>query len=61
MYDKSPNKENLSEEILCELLQFLQYKIRHKRLSLTDAEAIRRIFEGIDITGTADDFARFYE
>lgn len=45
MYDKIPNKENLSEEILCEMLQFLQHKIRTKRLSLSDAEAIRRIFD----------------
>lgn len=60
MYDKIPNKENLSEEILCEMLQFLQHKIRTKRLSISDAEAIRRIFDGIDITGTAEDFARFY-
>lgn len=40
MYDKIPNTENLSEEILCEILQFLQYKIRNKKLTLSDAEAL---------------------
>ena len=60
-YDKIPNTENLSEEILCEILQFLQYKIRNKKLTLSDAEALRSIFDGIEITGTAEDFARFYK
>ena len=60
MYDKSPNRENLSEEILCELLQFLQYKIRHKCLTVSDAQALQKLFNDIDISGTADDFAKFY-
>ena len=60
MYDKNPNKETLAEEILCEMLQFLQYKIRNHKLTITDSDAIRRIFDGIEITGTADDFAKFY-
>lgn len=60
MYDKNPNKETLAEEILCEMLQFLQYKIRNHKLTVTDSDAIHRIFDGIDITGTADDFAKFY-
>ena len=60
MYDNSPISDNLSAEIICEVLQFLQYKVRNKRLSLSDAEAIRHLFDGLDITGTADDFARFY-
>lgn len=60
MYDKNPNKETLAEEILCELLQFLQFKIRNHKLTVADSEAIHRIFDGIDITGTADDFAKFY-
>ena len=60
MYNNSPISENLSDEILCELLQFIQYKIRNKRLTISDAQAIRHIFDGIEISGTAEDFARFY-
>lgn len=61
MYNKSTISDNLSEEILCELLQFLQYKVRNKRLSVSDAEAIRRIFDGVEISGTADDFAQYFK
>lgn len=59
-YNNSDNSERLSEDILCEMLEFLQFKIRTRRLSLTDAEALQRLFSGIEITGTAEDFARFY-
>ena len=59
-YNNSDNTGHLSEEILCEMLEFLLFKVRHRRLSLDDAETIQRLFSGIEITGTADDFARFY-
>ena len=55
-YNNSDNPERLSEDILCEMLEFLQFKIRTRRLSLTDAEALQRLFNGIEITGTASRF-----
>ena len=60
MYNNSTISDALSEEILCEILQFLQHKIRNKELSVNDIEALRHIFDGLEITGTTDDFARFY-
>lgn len=50
MYDNSPISDKLSDEILCELLQFLQYKVRNKRLSISDAEALRHLFDAIERT-----------
>lgn len=60
MYDNSQISDKLSEEILCEVLDFLKYKVRHKKLSLSDTEALRHLFDGLEVTGTPDDFARYY-
>lgn len=60
MYDNSSISETFSQEILCEMLDFIKFKIRNKRLSLSDAQALHRIFDSIEINGTAEDFARFY-
>ena len=49
MYDKNPNKETLAEEILCEMLQFLQFKIRNHKLTVADSEAIHRIFDTLNM------------
>lgn len=54
-------KENFAKEIILEFLDFLRFKIENDRLTLGDTEAMARVFEqGLDLTGTADDFARFY-
>jgi hypothetical protein len=60
MYDNSTISEKFSEEILCEVLDFLKFKIRNKRLNITEAQVIHHLFDGIEITGTAEDFAKFY-
>lgn len=60
MYNNSTISDALSEEIPCEMLQFLQHKIRNKQLSVNDIDALRHIFDGLEVTGTTDDFARFY-
>ena len=55
-------KENESmREVLSEFLGFLKYKVDAGVLTMSDVEAMFTALEnGMDISGTADDFAAFY-
>ena len=52
---------NIGKRIVLEFLDFLRFKVENDRLTMEDTEAIARTLESsLDLTGTADDFARFY-
>ena len=56
-----PKEQNLGKRIVLEFLDFIRYKIENDSLTLEEADSIARTLEsGLDLTGTADDFARFY-
>lgn len=52
---------SIGKKIVLEFLDYLRFKVENDRLTLEDTEAIARVFESsLDLTGTADDFAKFY-
>lgn len=56
-----PGNENLCKRILLEFLDFLRYKVENDRLTMEDMQALTRMIEsGLEVRGTAEDFARFY-
>lgn len=60
-YNNSPLGQTISKKILLNAIDFLRYKVAHDKLSVGEAEALMRFFcEGLDLQGTADEFARFY-
>ena len=54
-------ESSIFKRIIIEFLDYLKFKVESDSLTMEDTEAIARTFEdNLDITGTADDFARFY-
>lgn len=54
-------ESSIFKRIIIEFLDYLKYKVESDSLTMEDTEAIARTFEdNLDLTGTADDFARFY-
>ena len=61
IYDNMPKEQNLGKRIVLEFLDFIRYKIENDSLTLEEADSIAKTLEsGLNLTGTADDFARFY-
>lgn len=49
------------KRIIIEFLEFIRFKVENDRLTMEDMEAIAKTMEAnLDLSGTADDFARFY-
>lgn len=47
--------------LLSEFLDFLRYKIDNQKLTLSEAEGLKRMFtENISLCGTAEDIAGYY-
>ena len=56
-----PTEANFAKRIILEFLDFIRYKVENDRLTIEEADSIARTIEsGLSLTGTADDFARFY-
>lgn len=56
-----PKEQSLGKKIVLEFLDFIRFKIESDSLTMEDADSIARTFENsLNLTGTADDFARFY-
>lgn len=54
-------KESIGKKIILEFLDYLRFKVENDRLTLEEAESISRtIEENVLLSGTADDFAKFY-
>ena len=52
---------NTWKEIVLEFIDFVRFKVEHDRLTVGEAESIARTFiGGLDLVGTADDFAAFW-
>lgn len=60
-YNNSSSGQAISKKILLNAIDFLRYKVEHDSLTVGEAERLMRFFcEGLDLKGTADEFARFY-
>ena len=56
-----PKEQNIGKRIVLEFLDFIRFKIENDSLTLEEADSIARTIENsLDLTGTADDFAKFY-
>lgn len=55
------NKNNICKKILLEFLDFIRFKVENDKMTMSDVESLAHMFEeNLSITGTADDFAQFY-
>ena len=53
--------QSVAKKILLEFLDFLSFKVKNDLLTCEDLESISKSFaKGLDLQGTAEDFARFY-
>lgn len=51
----------MAKRIILEFLDFLRFKIENDSLTMEEAESLARVFTSrLHITGTLDDFARFF-
>lgn len=54
-------EQSLGKRIALEFLDFLRFKVENDSLTMEEVESIAKTFEeSVNLTGTADDFARFY-
>ena len=52
---------NKNLNLLSEFLDFLKFKVDNKRMTLAEAENLKRIFfDNVSLSGTAEDIAKFY-
>ena len=52
---------NFAKRIILDFLDFIRFKVENDSLTLEEADSIAKTIEGgLSLTGTADDFARFY-
>lgn len=50
-----------NSNLLSEFIDYLKYKIDNKRLTLREAENLRKMFfDNLSLTGTAEDIAGYY-
>jgi hypothetical protein len=57
-----PDNKILVKRILSDFLGFLRYKVDNDKLTLEEEQAIVRIIEeNLPLSGTSDDFARYYK
>ena len=56
-----PDNQNFAKEIILEFLDFIRFKIESGSLTMEDADSIAKTIQShLNLSGTADDFARFY-
>ena len=56
-----PKETNLGKRIALEFLDYLRFKVESDSLTVEEVDSIAKTFESsLNLTGTADDFARFY-
>lgn len=61
IYDNTEKESSVWKRIVLEILDFLRFKIENDKLTMEEMESISRTVEsGLNLTGTIDDFARFY-
>ena len=54
-------EQSVCKRIALEFLDYIRFKIESGSLSMEEVESIAKAMENeMDLTGTADDFARFY-
>lgn len=54
-------EQSLGKRIALEFLDYLRFKVENDSLTMEEVESIAKTFEeSVSLTGTADDFARFY-
>lgn len=54
-------KESIGKRIILEFLDFIRFKVESDTLTMEDTESIAKVLEeNMELSGTADDFARFY-
>ena len=57
-----PDNKILVKRILSDFLGFLRYKVDNDKLTLEEEQAIVRIIEeNLPLSGTSEDFARYYK
>lgn len=60
-YKINANDTSLSREMLLRSIDFLRYKVENHKLTVGEMRSLVRFFcEGLNLEGTADDFAEFF-
>ena len=60
-YNNKPIHQNLSKKILLSTIDYLRYKVENEKLTVSEMQSLIRVFcEGLNLEGTADDFAEFF-
>ena len=55
------DNDTLGKRILLETIDYLRYKVANDRLTMQEVDCIARLIsERLELSGTAEDFARFY-
>lgn len=59
-YNNKSIHQNLSKKILLSTIDYLRYKVENEKLTVSEMQSLIRFFcEGLNLEGTADDFAEF--
>lgn len=54
-------EQSLGKRIALEFIDYLRFKVESDSLTMEEVDSIAKTFESsLNLTGTADDFARFY-
>ena len=60
-YDNKTNSNHLARKFLSDFLGFLKYKVDHGLMTLDEVEQFADLMRhSIEISGTSDDFARYF-
>lgn len=60
-YKENQEEHNIYKKIVLEFLSYLAYKIKTDSMTVEETESLARTFtENISLSGTTEDFARFY-
>lgn len=61
-YNNKSVYQTLSKKILISTIDYLRYKVENEKLTVAEMQSLVRFFcEGLNLEGTADDFAEFLD
>lgn len=60
-YENKQKEQGVCKRIVLDFLGYLAYKVKTDSLTMEETESLARAFtENLNLTGTTEDFARFY-
>lgn len=55
------NEQSIAKKIILEFIDYIRFKIENDALTMEEADSLaRNCMENLNLTGTPDDFAKFY-